>query len=203
MKKMLLSLALALPILLYCQSRHELKVDLHGPLFFDDFHLAYEYMPAPKWGLEFGLRYDWHDIKIDTLRPDPSVPYGMHRVALDRDFLDVLVSGKHYLSPKHGSDRFFLGVYWWNQWEAYRDPAYDDYREKVYPNSTVKDRKWLRSALGLKGGYKWAIRDRFIVEPVFGIDFNFVTALEKDPHFDYDAIAFIKAGYRFGKTPTE
>ncbi|MCB0548719.1 MAG: hypothetical protein KDD19_14155 [Phaeodactylibacter sp.] len=200
MKKMLLSLAMVLPALLFSQSRHELKVDLFGPIFTDEVRLAYEYMPNRKWGIELGLGYYWGGLSVDTIFPAPGPAYIPEYVQFGRHFLNVFLGGKYYVAPKYGADRFFLGLYWWNQWETYRDPAYDEYWERNF-NRPVDWDTYRKSSLGVQAGYKWAIMDRFIIEPVFGIDFNFATALKEEPTFEIDAIFFIKAGYRFPKAP--
>lgn len=194
---MLLSLALALPALLHGQSRHELKIDLYGPLFSDEAQLAYEFKPNNKWGLELGLGYDWGGFSLDTILHVPGTPYNPQYAQFGRHFFNVLLSGKSYIAPKRGADRFFIGLYWWNQWEIYRDPAYDEYQERKY-GLPVEWYTFRKSSLGIQTGYKWVIMEKLIVEPVFGIDADLLSFFREED-YGIDAILLLKAGYRFPK----
>ncbi len=201
MKKLLLFLSLALPAILLGQSRHELKADLFGPIFTDEVHLAYEFMPNHKWGLEIGLGYEWGGFSLDTILHVPGTPYNPQYAHFGRHFLNLLLSGKSYLAPRRGADRFFLGIYWWNQWETYRDPAYDEYWERNF-NRSVDWYTFRKSSLGIQAGYKWVIREKFIIEPLFGIDAD-ILSFFRDEDYGVDAIVFLKAGYRFGRATSE
>ena len=58
------------------------------------------------------------------------------------------------------------------------------------------DPKWRRAAVGVFAGYKWLVREQLVVEPLFGIGYNFLPVIDHRRRSDVLAFINVNIGYR-------
>ena len=175
------------------QTQHEIKWNAPAALG-DVIALSYERIPSDTFSLDFGIRYGFHHIGIDTntVFPRPQ-PFQNTYFTFDRHNLALMSNARFYLKPRGKAKQFFVGPSVIIVLNVYRDKGYDLlYEQRVgRPYESA-----LLGWLGLGGifGYKALINDRFSIEGTLQI-----TADVSDLSFGIflDGFFQLNLGYRF------
>jgi len=165
------------------QGKVEIKANV-VPILFNNVELSGEYLANRRLGIEAGIGYQWNTYKggyFDTITQNI-----VYTRIIENRKVNIYLSGKYYISPKHGNDRFFAGVLVYHQFYTLNTLNGQD---KGKPNSTT--------AVGVEPGYKWLIRQRFPLE--IGTRWFVYWQKNKIGENIYNLGLFIngKIGYRF------
>jgi len=142
-----------------------------------------EYLLGERVGIEAGVGYDWDN--GTSARFDSSLMF--INVDVERRELSAYLQGKYYFSPKVGADRFFAGL-------SLHYITIPTYKIDGEESGTLGD----AVGFGLEGGYKWAIKERFIGE--VGLLMRFTSQENRFSNnriVSFDGILRAKIGYRF------
>ena len=177
------------------QIKHELKTDLFS-LLGNNINLTYECGIANKWGFEIENKYIFDEINFTT-RTNFNSQFADTLYSFKQQYFELTVGSNYYFSHKKGSDSFFVGAFWINRFLTKWSEDYNDLWDAYYGGErSTNDETWLSSRLGVKSGYKWIIKNNFIIEPELGIDYD----LRAQKLYDERAILWvpwINFGYRF------
>ncbi|GEM_PF-1190037 len=177
--------------LLYCtlfsiysaqaQGKVELKANVLS-LLFDRIELSGEYLLSRRIGVEAGIGYEWFKISV----AEPFVTPTVVREVRESRLINYYLSGKYYFFPKYGGDRLFTGVLLHHQYYASRTVNGQDVEK---PKSAT--------AVGIEPGYKWAIKQRFLIEASTRWNWSFPKNGFGELTYDLDLLINGKIGYRF------
>lgn len=192
MKKITFCFLLLLPAFAHAQIRHEIKLDAFQSVLRSVF-ISYELAPAKHYGLEFGIGHKWDKLSFLTTQPDPE---GYQ--SFNRNLMQVYLAGKWYFSKKANADRWFAGGYFLEEYEWYRDPAYEPEYVKNYGEPSAVGKNSL-SGLGGQIGYKKVFRNNWLLELGFAMHVNVGNLfLSADQRFlDVGGFYQVKLGYTF------
>jgi len=193
-KNTLLFVLISLPIFCFAQGQHELKLDLFSLIDKKAYGLSYEYGLSSKIGLELDVKRDFHstssslaNFNFYSQHPDSTVSHQFY-------FLDFTIGANYYFSPKHGIDRYFLGLFWYNRFNTKKDKDWDSFNIEYNGSTSEFPRKWGRSRVGVKAGHKWLIKRRIIIETEALLYYE-LRPISGNGYFDWFLI--LNVGYRF------
>jgi len=195
-RKLLLILFLAYcPVFGFGQLKHEIKI---VPLdLFSAFTPSYELILNEKIGIELETSFDARDI---TLFSSTVLGGNFSSEAFDRKRFILGISGKYYFSPnKHGSG-FYIGPHLRFTFNTFIEDTFEDaYFQRFNTTLPYWGRQGYQSLnAGLNGGYKWLIKERFIVESSFlGTLFYAKEENGQSGTRGFDLDIEIRVGYRF------
>ncbi len=173
------------------QVRHELKTDLLG-LISTQPNLHWEVITPKNIGFQLGARYTFTTITLNGLSSSsvlqiPSYFY--------REYFTVSGSAKYYFFKKKRGHNLYAGVHTFFKINTALDEDYNRiYRELFDQKSGIDQYKAF--FLGIPIGYKWLIKDRFIVDPSIIIGGE-VTWLGVDKYLIGSGEFRLELAYRF------
>ncbi len=193
-KSLLAVLILTLfPLFVFGQLKHELKI---VPLdLFSAFSPSYELVINKKIGLELEMSFDTREAFISNFTGG-----AVTTEEVDRKRFIPGISGKYYfLFNKYGSG-FYIGPHFKSTFNTYIEQGFED---RYFQINNTSPPHWVKKgfqsfATGLNGGFKWLIKERFIVEYS-----NLLTVFytkEENGKFEAqgtDLDVEIRIGYRF------
>ncbi len=186
---------LLLPTLLCAQVKTEFKIDAFN-LIYKDPHISLEIMPTKKIGFEFGVKYNFDEIYLDTtqvilLSTDDKMRFSQQSIS-------GLASIKFYPFPNKFSNRIFFGFYFHQEFETKEAENYENLYQEIYGRASTLEKN--RSAVGVTLGYKWFPRrkQKFFIEGAINFDRN-IKSFSDDNKTSADELSmvFIKFGKRF------
>ncbi len=187
------------------QKIHEIKTDLLLP-FVPGGHLAYEFIPEKRLGVEVEARYRWnvngHYSNEGPISPPcpttecESLPLFL----LNQKVLTINISAKFYLLKKRSGSGPYVGAYVREDWLlSRRDPVYAYlYLPEYYVNDRIQpvQSSNLRNSIGLLAGYKFLFWKHWTLEASMGIDWDYRSLFGDRTEMDWAGIPSLKAGYR-------
>ncbi len=193
-KNTLLFFLALLPALCFAQGQHELKLDLLSLIQKKAFGLSYEYGLNQKVGLELDVKRDYYEssyasanLNFKSQHPDSALTHQFY-------FLDITIGSNYYFFPKHGIDRYFLGLFWHNSFNTKKDKDWDAFNIEYNGSTSDYPRKWGHSRLGFKGGHKWLIKRHIVIEAE-GLIYYELNPISGRGYLDWFLI--LNVGYRF------
>jgi len=192
-KKLLGALFLACcPLFLFGQLKHELKIE---PLnLFSTITPSYELILNEKIGIEVEMSFQSNDILLFSAGSNFSTE------AFDRRRFVPGISGKYYLSSNKYGSGFYIGPHFKLIFNTSIEDTYEDaYFQRFNTNPPCSGQRGFQSfSTGLTGGYKWLIKEHFIIESLFFGTFFYgkeENGVQGGRGFDFDLE--IRVGYRF------
>jgi len=185
------------PLLLFGQLKHELKIE---PLnLFSTFTPSYELIINEKIGIEVEMSFDSR--KAGIYIPDTTIaqfPF-FNIEEYNRKRVTPAISGKYYLLFNDHGNGFYVGPHFKSIFNTFIDDALE---ERYLQINNSEPPYWGRKGfqnffLGLNAGFKWLIKERFIIESASFLTENYVKEDGKFEAKGYDFDLEIKVGYRF------
>lgn len=175
------------------QKIHEIKTDLLLP-FVPGAHLAYEFIPQKRLGVELEARYRWNVDGYDNCPLCCDPPPSRQRV------LTFNLNAKFYLLRKNPGSGLYAGAYIREDWRVSPpDPesgylSIPEYRLPIR-EAQLNERN-LRNSIGLLAGYKFLLWKRWALEASMGLDWDYRWLFGDRLERDWTGIPSLKAGYR-------
>jgi len=192
-KNLLAALFLACcPLFLFGQLRHEIKI---APLdLFSTFTPSYELILNEKIGVEVEMSFQSIDLNLIGGGSNFSTE------TFDRRRFVPGISGKYYLSSDKYGSGFYIGPHFKLIYNTSIEDTYEDaYFQRFNTNLPCSGQIGYQSfSAGLNGGYKWLIKENFIVESAFFGTLFYAkeeNGVQGGRGFDFDME--IRVGYRF------
>ena len=179
------------------QKIHEIKTDLLLP-FVPGAHLAYEFIPQKRLGVELEARYRWD---VDGFYDRPNSCGGCNELTrVGQKVLTLTLNAKFYFLKNKAGSGAYAGAYMREDWQiSRRDLAYEYFYIPEYFDGKAgpSQSRSLRSGVGVLAGYKFVLRQRWTVEASLGIDKNYRWLFgERSKGEELAGIPSLKAGYR-------
>jgi hypothetical protein len=115
---------------------------------------------------------------------------------MKRTFPFLLVLSLHPVTSNAQQENEFKSFFYFNEFKIESDPEYLIVYEKIYGEPAF-DPIWRRSAVGILAGYKWLVREQLVLEPLFGIGYNFLPVFDHRRRSDVLPFINVNIGYRF------
>jgi hypothetical protein len=189
MKTFVLSLFLFLPVLIWGQAQHELKLGILSSLDKQP-RLIYEYNNGSNLGFEFHVGYFDRFLYINKA---DTVGIINDFEAFTQNFLALGASMKFYIEPNAKGAGAFLGVHLRNEIKVSEEKGFDETFLEVYGEAPPSEADDLFS-IGAIVGYKWLIAGHWIIEPQFAYSRNLIRSVNTK---EYIATITLSLGYRF------
>lgn len=189
MKTFVVSLFLFLPVLIWGQAQHELKLGILSSL--DKLpRLIYEYNDGSHIGFDVELGYFDQFLYVNS--PDT---FGIinNLEAFTQHFLVVGSSLKFYIEPNAKGAGAFFGLYLRNEIKVSEEKGFDERFLEVNGEAPPSGSDDLLN-IGAQVGYKWLIGGHWIIEPQFRYGISVIRPAHKRK---YLGIITLSLGYRF------
>ena len=180
------------------QKIHEIKTDLLLPLVVNGAHLAYEFIPQKRLGVELEARYRWG---VDGYYYNFYNCFECIEMRTSaQKVLTLNLNTKFYFLKNYGGSGAYAGAYVRGDWRlSRRDPAYEyfsipDYYLNV--RSQQPQNRNLRNSIGLLAGYKLLFWKHWTLEASMGLDWDYRWLFGDRTKMEWNGIPSLKAGYR-------
>ncbi len=188
------------------QKIHEIKTDVLLPLVVNGAHLAYEFIPEKRLGVELEARYRWnvnghYSNEGPISAPCPSIECEYPLFIRQQKVLTININAKFYLMKKRSGSGPYAGAYVREDWLlSRRDRGYEYlYIPEYYlsgQSQPVQNRN-LRNSIGLLAGYKFLLWKHWTLEASMGLDWDYPSLFgDRSNDVDPSGIPSLKAGYR-------
>ena len=177
------------------QKIHEIKTDLLLP-FVPGGHLAYEFIPEKRLGIELEGRY--------RQNLEGYYPYPCNTCEIisqnDQKVLTLNVNAKFYVSKNSGGRGAYVGAYVREDWRLGARESTSQYQ--FLPEYSISIRPqpiqkiMLRNSIGILAGYKFLFWKHWTLEASMGLDWDYRWLFGDRIEMDWNGIPSLKAGYR-------
>jgi len=194
-KNLLVALFLACcPLFLFGQLKHEVKI---VPLdLFSTFTPSYELILNEKIGVEIEMSFDSREPTFFG----SSLGGNFSSETFERKRFIPSVSGRYYFSNNKYGSGFYIGPHFKSIFNTFIEEAFEERYFQIHNTAPPSwGRKGFQSfGIGLNGGFKWLIKEHFIVASSFFWDIFYT----KDENEKFEARGSdldmeIRVGYRF------
>ena len=188
MKNLILVLLLSLPLLVFGQSQHELKLNILSILDKQPI-LQYEYAANQNIGVEFQAGYLKRGLVVGT----PSIAPLFDFQSFPRYFAVAGIALKYYVEPQSTAKGAHIGLYARTELKVSEKEGYEQaFRETFGEEPLLESDNRLN--MGAAMGYKWVISDHWIIEPQVRYGWN---AVKPSGIQEWQGELFLSLGYRF------
>lgn len=189
MKTFVISLFLFLPMWVWGQAQHELKLGILSSLDKQP-RLIYEYTDGTRLGFEAQVGYFDQFLYVNTA---DSLGVIRNIESFTQNFLVLGSSLKFYIEPNAKGAGAFFGLYLRNEIKVSEEKGFDERFLAVNGEAPPSGSDDLLN-VGAQVGYKWLIGGHWIIEPQFRYGVNVIRPVNERK---YLAIITLSLGYRF------
>lgn len=189
MKTFVVSLFLFLPVLIWGQAQHELKLGILSSLDKQP-RLIYEYTDGTRLGFEAQAGYFDRFLYVNTA---DSLGVIQNSESFTQNFLVLGAAMKIYFEPNAKGAGAFFGVNFRHEIKVSEEKGFDETFLEVYGEAPPSEADDLFS-LGAIVGYKWLIGGHWIIEPQLGYSRNLIRSVNTK---EYITTITLSLGYRF------